>query len=177
MKTYQKYLYAISWITPALIKLVLAVVGLLTVWIALQFDTWPRVLWIWGNDEGIPKTWAGRQWHWLAIRNPVNNLRYLLTDHAAQIATTFDDGTEAIGKFNIEPTNLINNDIKSAARWTWWGPFAGYRRVWLGPEYVDLGDGVRFKTYSEIWIGWKIGSGVPGLGFTAQFRFKRDIGT
>jgi len=177
MKTYQKILHVVSWIIPLTIKFVLAVIGLLTVWIALQFDTWPRLLWIWGNDEGIPKEWANRQWHWLAIRNPVNNMRYLLKDHDARRLIKYSDGSATTGKGNLEPKFLVAAKVVWASRWSWWGPFAGYRRVWLGPEYVDLGDGVRFKTYSEIWIGWKIGSGVPGLGFTFQLRFKRDIGT
>lgn len=177
MKTYQKYLYAISWIIPGVIKFVLAVIGLLTVWIALKFDTWPRLLWIWGNDEGIPKEWYDREWHWYAIRNPVNNMRYLLKDRPAKVITRYSNGNVRTVNAGMEPSYLISVGAIWAARWAWSGPFAGYRRVWLGPEFVDLGDGVRFKTYSEIWIGWKIGSGVPGLGFTFQLRFKRDIGT
>jgi len=177
MKTYQKYLHALSWLILIAIKFTLALIGLLTVWIALQFDTWPRVLWLWGNDEGIPKNWYTREWHWYAIRNPVNNMRYLFKDRDARMRTIYSDGKIATGPALMEPTSLKELGVTSAKRWAWAGPYAGYRYVWLGPEFVDIGDGARYKTYSEIWIGWKIGSGVPGLGFTFQVRFKRKIGT
>ena len=44
---------------------------------------------------------------------------------------------------------------------------AGYRRVWLNKD----------GTYGEIWLGWKLGSPVPGLGFTTQIRLKQAVGT
>jgi hypothetical protein len=67
----------------------------------------------------------------------------------------------------MEAADLIAAGKKVARRWRWTGWKAGYRRVWLTGA----------TTYSEFWVGWKLGSSVPGLGFTVQARFNRRIGT
>ena len=67
----------------------------------------------------------------------------------------------------MEADALIGPKVSTASRWVTYKWMASYRRVWLGKE----------GKYSEIWFGWKLGSPVPGLGFTVQIRINRDIGT
>ena len=180
-----KLLHILSWVPLALIKLALILIGALWVIpLALIFDAgMMRTLWIWGNkEEGCPDWWLRRCerlqygdddkwfekankwlqkkfpcWFWFAVRNPVNNLRYVFDDREAKI-----DGWEG----PMEAQNLIDAGVTAATRWAYSGPFAGYRKVTLE------GDG----KYSELWFGWKVGSKVPGMGFTTQWRKNVEIG-
>lgn len=172
----------LSWVPVAIVKLLLALLGLLTVPLGLvlcegDYKNWPDIFWLWGNDEdGLgPEWWEMRakrknwplffaRFWWLAIRNPVNNFRFLFKDrpfNECGISTNWM--TEA----PMEGKQLLEAGQPMAYLWIWSGLFAGYRRVWL--HGVDK--------YSEIWFGWKLASGVPGLGFTTQVRLKREIGT
>jgi len=187
MKLYRKALYVLSWIPVALIKIALVLLGLIAVPWALFFPRWPKFLWLWGNDEeGCPAWWGEmalakggfikqfpRFW-WYAVRNPVNNMRYIFKDREANI--------EGWGPIRMEAQDLIDNKLDSASRWAWNGPFAGYRRVWVTQPPVDSyytnSPELDFPgKYSEFWIGWKVGSHVPGMGFAMQLRRNRDIGT
>lgn len=185
MNWYLKVLYILSWIPISLIKISLAVLGLLAVPLALHAcaykhnmphrDVWPDILWIWGNqEEGPPRWWqidaSGSKnplvrWFpnfwWYAIRNPVNNMRYIFDDREGNLKTNWYEDIP------MEAHQMLAVGQQMAFQWVWNGPFAGYRRVWLNGQ----------DRYSEIWFGWKVGSGVPGLGFTTQVRLKRKIGT
>lgn len=132
------------------------------------------IFWLWGNDEeGVPEWWMMRakrvggiraklpNWWWYAIRNPVNNFRFLFDDREAKRETNWNFDLP------MEPQNLLDAGLSSAYMWSYSGIFASYRLVWLGEK----------GKYSEFWIGWKVGSPVPGMGFTTQLRLKRDIGT
>lgn len=180
MNRFKKLIYILSWIPALTIGLVLAGLGLIVVPLGLQLsggkqDQWPDIFWLWGNDEEwIPHWWLARcatggegrfakqfpGFHWLAIRNPFNNHRFIFKDREANISGNWHTS-------KMEAQNLIDAGMTEAHRWAYNGMFAGYRRVWLnGPD-----------KYSEVWIGWKVGSDVEGLGLTLQWRLKRDIGT
>jgi len=175
-----KFLHILSWIPVAIIKITLALLGLFVIPIALLFDkestNWPKLFWLWGNQENVPTWWFNYvlnapfykavfyRWWWYAIRNPVNNAQFI-----------FDDPGEVNVKTNwsiakgMEAPQMIKADQRMAYMWRWSGPFASYRRVWL--------NGFQMDSYSEIWFGWKVGSTVPGMGFTMQVRLNRKIGT
>lgn len=166
MNKLQKGLHILSWIFIALLQLPLLIIGLPMVWIAIsiwgrQSKDWPRLFWLWGNDEEGYPSWSpvGALW-WYAVRNPIGNFRFLFKDREAHI--------QGWGPQSMEAKDLLLHETKVAKRWAWNGPFAGYRRVWLSKD---------LHKYSEIWVGWKIGSTVPGMGFTAQVRLNREIGT
>ena len=166
MNAIVKALHILSWIPIGLIKIALALLGLFVVPIALLFNGWPRLLWLWGNDEESPPQWfysLGRpfpDWWWYAIRNPVNNTRFIFKDRAARYETNWSI------RGPMEAQQLIDAGQVMAYRWASNGPFAGYRRVWLNGQ----------DKYSEIWFGWKVSSIVPGMGFTMQWRRKVRVG-
>lgn len=140
--------------------------------LALLFKADMRTLPIYGNkEEGYPKWfdsyvqdfWYKKifpRWWWFSIRNATNNIRYLFDD-TKPFKTIGWQGEV------MEAHTLIAAGVKSASRWRYRGLMAGYRKVWLNK------DG---ETYGEMWFGWKVGSKVPGLGFTTQVRLKAKIG-
>lgn len=177
MKTYLKVLYILSWIPVAVIKLILVILGLITVPLAIQFsggkhEDWPDIFWIWGNEKGVPEWWlmlsqsenivarTFPNWWWYAIRNPVNNARFIFKDRPPNISGNWVP-------ISMEVRDMLTTGRGMAYRWSYNGPFAGFRRVWINSS----------DKYSEVWFGWKLGSTVPGLGFTMQVRLRRKIGT
>lgn len=185
MSRIRKGLYILSWIPIIIIKLVLTLLGLIVVPIALatqhmtlgksDLDHWPDFAWLWGNDEeGCPDWWlkrAEQEWFtrywprfwWYAVRNPVNNWRFLFKDVPLESCGL---ETNWSAEQPMEAPWMLRAGRQMAYRWVWNSWWAGYRRVWLhGPD-----------KYSEVWIGWKLGSKVPGLGFALQFRYKRKVG-
>ena len=178
--------FMLLWIPFLIIYPVLIVAGLIVVPLALltqhltldepDYKHWPSAFWLWGNDEeNVPEWWfvrANQEWHikpwprfwWYAIRNPVNNARFLFNDTTPDqlhVETNWQDG------WSMEAPQMLRIGQGMAYRWVRHGWKAGYRRVWLNGA----------DKYSEFWIGWKLGSPVPGLGFTFQYRRKRLIGT
>lgn len=182
----------LCWIPFVIAKLILAIAGLIAVPLALGTrylslevldketvrNHWPDIFWLWGNDEhGCPDWWfrKAKEGHWFmktfpefwwyAVRNPVNNLRFLFDDVDASELS--DIVTNWHPYMMMEPNNLIKEEVSMAyylVRYKW---KVGFRIVWLGNP----------DKYSEIWFGWKIASGVPGLGFTTQIRLNRNIGS
>jgi len=179
MNRWRKALYILSWLPVIAVKLVLILLGLVAVPLMLAIHDvdgkWPSRgdwLWLWGNDEeGCPDWWLRMaetkggfiarvpRWWWFAVRNPVGNHRFLLRDREAAYSGNW-------ATRDMEAQDLIRAGITSAWRWAYNGVFAGYRKVWLSGD-----------TYSEFWIGWKVGSRVPGMGFALQWRLNREIGT
>jgi hypothetical protein len=170
-----KLLFILSWIPLLLLKLVLALLGLVVIPLALWFKMDMVSLPVWGNrEEGCPDWWLrmakDKSWFvrtfptffWFAVRNPVNNMRYILED-----TDDYHMETNWHVDRHMEPAELQQENQKMAFAWRWTGWKSGYRRVWLNSN----------TTYSEIWFGFKLGSSVPGLGFTSQVRLKRKIGT
>jgi hypothetical protein len=163
MRTSRKIAYVVSWLPVIVIKLSLALIGLILVPVGLALRRWPRVLWLWGNREHPVSPLAGvSNYRWLAIRNPVNNSRFIFKDREPTILGNWSDA-----RGPMEAAQIIEAGYGVAWRWSYSGPFAGYRRVWINSS----------GKYSEFWIGWKVGSAVPGMGFTLQLRLKREIGT
>jgi len=175
MNSLLKLFYILTWLVLVPLHLVLILMGLVIVPFSLAMMKWPPVFWLWYNDEeGCPAWWIHtsvnsnfiaktfpRFW-WFAIRNPINNFRYIFKDRKA---TKMESNWSLIEP--MEAPQLIKKDQKTAYRWLANGIFAGYRRVWLHST----------TKYSEFWIGWKINSKVPGMGFTLQLRLYRDVGT
>ena len=167
-----KLLHIIQWVGVITLMIPFMLLGaFLVVPLALLFKADMKKLWLWGNaEEGCPDWWLKMdkpaikdvfpRWWWFVIRNPLNNMRYMFDD-----SEKFD--TYGWQQDSMEAHDLIAADITSASRWRRRGKLASYRRVWLND--ID--------TYSEFWIGWKVGSTVPGLGFATQLRLKREIGT
>lgn len=179
----RKMLFVLSWIPMLAVKLVLMLLGLVVVPLALTtryltaspvYDEnhWPGIFWLWGNDEeGCPQWWRERKhpwyirpWYrfwWYAIRNPANNLRFCFQDPEEFHAET------NWSMDSMEAAQMQKASQSMAYYWRWHKWKSCYRRVWLNGNL----------NYSEIWFGWKIGSPVPGCGFTSQVRLRRRIGT
>jgi len=146
--------------------------GMVIVPFALLFGANMMTFPIYGNrEEGYPewfddyvqKYWYKKifpRWWWFCIRNAANNLRFLFDDSKPFKTVGWQEEV-------MEAGTLISAGVKSASRWRYRGLMAGYRRIWLNK------DG---ETYGELWVGWKVGSRVPGLGFTTQLRLKAKIG-
>jgi len=175
MMIFRRIFFVATWIVTIPFILALIIAGLVLVPFALGYEKlfkrWPKLLWLWGNDEeGCPDWWLNMDkpkvkdvfpcWWWYAIRNPVNNMRFLFDD---------DKPFHTYGwiQESMEAHDLLEQKVRKAWRWRFRGVLCGYRRVWLN----DNGH------YSEFWIGWKVGSKVPGLGFATQLRLNREIGT
>ena len=178
-----KYFLCLLWIPMAAVKVIAVLLGfimvplaLLTRHMTLDNDTdrekhWPDIFWLWGNDEeGYPdwwkdkakKKWWTRYWPqfwWYTVQNPANNLRFVFKD---RLVTYSGDWPKAA----MEAKAIVAAGKTSATRWARGGPFVGYRRIWIHSN----------DKYTEVWFGFKVGSIVPGLGFTTQFRPKREIG-
>ena len=183
MNRAKKALHILSWVPVGLFKLALVLLGLLVVPFVIGIgaankELWPDIFWLWGNkQEDPPQWWLNKaKWlptfRWYAIRNPANNMRYIFDDREANVEGNWITDP-------MEAKQLIEAGQQMAYRWSYNGPFAGYRRVWItARKFLIFGHGEEVNyQYSEIWFGWKVGSKVPGLGFTSQVRLKREIGT
>ena len=60
----------------------------------------------------------------------------------------------------MEAPDMIRFGDRFFWRWRWSGWKDGFRCVWVYSE----------KRYGEFYIGFKLGSSVPGLGFALRFR-------
>lgn len=184
MSRLRKILYIISWSPALAAKAILWFIGLFVVAYCVrkndQSTNWPNWAELWGNlEEGYPIKSGVSAWWWYAMRNPVNNSRYIFKDRVPEIETNWEiehefDFPEYLP---MEPGEMAERWQMMAYRWAWSGPFAGYRRVWIHkPKTIDDDFVIRPKKYSEFWIGWKVGSKVPGMGLTLQLRRNRKIG-
>jgi len=198
MNPFKKAAHMVSWLLLGIINFALLLVGipLIAIFAGLPQEDWPRWTWLWQNeeDQGAPRWYETRfpdgspwlrirlgenmggydpdtlfvfarhnkwvrQWKYSAFRNPVNNHRFLFEDR-----TDFQVSGDPEA-FIHSGRSLEASGERVSKGWRWSGPFAGYKKTWLkGPGF-----------YSEFYIGWKVGSGVPGLGFTLQLRFNRPF--
>jgi hypothetical protein len=114
---------------------------------------------VWGNyEDPVPPPWFWprrgdrfRDYGWRALRNPVNNVRYLFEQ---------PKHLDLWGDPNPEET-VRTAKARSASRWIVAGVFGEFWYVWRtkNPE----------RPIGELRIGWKF-SPVPGFGPTLQFR-------
>lgn len=186
----QKAGFILLWILPALAKTVLAIAGaFIMVPLTLRFmpEDWrDRKWWPWGNaEEGCPQWWLDKAanmtvskdapWYkrfrvktivnfprywWYSVRNPANNMRYWFKDVPASRTRAAFDPVSWPPEVQMEPHQMESRGYSTLSRWSWCGWKSGYRKVTL------LGG----KKYKELWIGFKVGSAVPGCGFTFQNR-------
>jgi len=170
MNIFRASLYILSWIPVGIINLALLLIGIPIVGYFARWpqERWPSWTWLWQNDEdqGDPNWYQlrfpelspyMRRFRYMAFRNPVNNHRFVFKE-----PRTFKTAGDPEA-FNYDGKSLLAAGIRSSSGWRYSGLFAGYKRTWLkGPG-----------KYSEIYFGWKVGSPVPGLGFTVQLRFNR----
>lgn len=200
MNKFVKALHIASWVLLVPIHIIGILLGLVFVPIALKFDKWPKLLWLWGNDKpndqpddvpNVAPTWWLDQvrakaypatkfsfssegfkylyikflkkypsFYYFAIRNPFNNRRFIFKDpDAAEVETNWNSEEP------MESQPMQDVGQKVAYAWKFSGPFASYRKL----ELLDN------TYYRETWVGWKVGSPVPGLAFTMQYR-KGKIG-
>jgi len=113
----------------------------------------------WSSKQRVLARYStyARRFQYMAFRNNANNFRYIF-DEPEVYSTSGDPDA-----FSHDGWSLEKAGIRLSAGWRWSGMFAGYKRTWLkGPG-----------RYSEFYIGWKVGSATPGLGFTLQTRFNR----
>jgi hypothetical protein len=159
MKALLRLPYAlVQWASCIVFKVALIVLGLIAVPIALAFKEWPKILWLWGNDEeGCPDWWLNMEkpkvkdifprWWWYVIRNPINNFRFLF-DEPENVKTYGEDELES----------------KTGFQWR-------YRHsTFLDSFRCTWGEPRKSEGKREFYIGWKLGSSVPGLGFAFSFR-------
>jgi len=153
----------LQWLLFIVLKLVAVLIGLFAVIVAIkvygyQSRLWPKWLWLWGNDEEeLPLWWMNKAkdenwfirryaaWWWYAVRNPVNNHRFLFEE--PQEYTQYGDKEV---------------DITPGWRYRHAGWMDSFRVTW---GKLKVGKGLH-----EFYIGWKIGSSTPGVGFTFQWR-------
>jgi hypothetical protein len=136
----------------------------------------PSLFWLWSNEEdGVlgsteykaryPK-WSEflRGWVWSAIRNPVNNLRFV-----KYLSCKIDPNKINFqGDLGQDP-RLYENRQAAYSYFCWHGIYTSYRK-----QYVKAGK------LNEFWIGWKLWPidqlGVEqsvrkhGAGFAMQWR-------
>jgi len=160
-----------------LIKVILQFIGFIVCIPFCWKDSrdWPKFLSIWAHrDGGDPEWWIVRDYHvrihtwkykfkhewsrrywYSAWRNSVAGFKYLQkdTEKYKTYGTWFDT--------DMEYKDLKEANVTSAIRWRTYGWRDGIRWVKIYPEE---------RKYREIWFGWKIGSPVPGLGFSSQIR-------
>lgn len=137
-----------------LVKLALAVIGLVVV----PF-THPVKNRVWGNKiEPVSPSWHMEDWPdwwadyvWRAIRNPVNNLRFLFEEPEVKVF-------RGVGNPDIE---VRIDGFDKATRLI---------PGWL-PEYWHMRR-LKSGTLFEFRVGWKY-SGVPGFTPTIQLRWER----
>ena len=127
-------------------------------------DEWPKLFWLWANDEDpVTPVWAmgrSRWWSnykWFALRNAVANHKYLLKDEGEYQQWGYT------GEMESRP--VIEAGLTRVVRWRQRGWQFSYRMIEI----------LSNTEYRERYIGWKIGSSVPGLGFALQNR-KGKIG-
>lgn len=106
-----------------------------------------------------------RAWMWTAVRNPVNNLRFV-----PFLNCKIDPKkVRWVGSLGQNPDLYEPKEKRTYWYFCWCGPYSNYRRVYLS--------GGRLK---EFWIGWKIWpSDINGVsefrkhraGFTLQWRY------
>lgn len=176
---------AVALLIPvAILKVIGSLLGLVMVPLCLlvKGGDFRGIFWLWGNDEEhYPEWWAKRdhpwwirpwpRFWWFAIRNPFNNSRFIFEDvdlSWCEVSTNWDVSIPMEAPQMIEANQLV----------AWYfircGWKCGYRRVWINGLKKH---GHPADTYSEAWIGWKLASGVPGLGFAMQLRIKRAVGS
>lgn len=177
------------WISMFVLRTILIVLGHIMIPIAMLFKayevrqskfydkkilTWTwDIMYLWGNEEdgidggpGYPfngETWSQTRkiWTWTAVRNPVNNLRFV-----RPFSFKYDN-VKDIKWIGTEPDALKHQKVPNYY-------FASYKFYSCFRVHWTGSDG----KLKEFWVGWKIRPSnaitgvspyqVPGVGFTSQ---------
>jgi hypothetical protein len=146
----------VQWFASALMFLFLIVLGFFfVVPLALKLKVNMAELPLWGNrEEPVPphgfllKNRPFPVWWWFAIRNPVNNFRYMITE-PKEVKSFY-------GKYDFS-----EDDPMEQAGWRW-----RYRHsMFLDSFRCTWGPARGSEGKREFYIGWKIASSTPGVGF------------
>lgn len=164
---------ALTWVLHFLITMPLVVSGLVIVPVAYLTGQWqpsyitgkpiynaPRWLWLWGNDEDgyLPEWYAAahpswgrfrRAFMWAAIRNTVNNLRFVLW---------------------LNPPQRVD-----LVRWETWGHFTfvwqGWRsRLLYSSDSLWVGIGWKYEPKAVSATGWQ----AYGQGFGIRLKWLKQ---
>lgn len=148
------------WAVFGAIKIALLFAGLVAV--PLTFIA-PKLFWLYGNDEpgfrneDFDSIWA-LLWDRIG-RNPIGNLKYLMEKIFGDPDEYKQWGVERHEKGTSDPMEA-GDKFQWRARQS--GLLTSIRATWGKP------DGSKGK--NEIYFGFKLGSNVPGIGFTTQVR-------
>jgi hypothetical protein len=148
------------WTVFGAVKLILFLMGQIIVPISLFWN--PRGFWLWDNDEpgfqrkDFPTKWGlyvDRAW-----RNASGNTKYVL-------GAAFGDPKKFIQRDNFmkHPTRHADPMEGPGLKWR-------YRQIKFLSSFRVTWGAARRKGKKEFYGGFKIGSNVPGLGFTLQLR-------
>jgi len=154
------------WFVFGLAKLALGIIGLIAVPLSMVGDgrkRTPKMFWLWGNDEKGFRNEDFDNIHQLLMdrlfRNPSGNTKYLLADWFGDPEVFAQYGV----KRHIEGEETDPLELGNGFQWR-------YRQVgWLNSFRCTWGP-PRDEGKKELYFGFKIGSDVPGLGFTFQIR-------
>lgn len=174
-------LFVSAWVTMAVIRIPLTVIGWVALPIALrsvEYERLPKWAWIWGNDEdgldGPPwyrnrnPDWSKnfRRYIWLGWRNRVHNLREvrwiklkLVPSKVRYVGSSLD----------INPSNARFSKNKIVWHLAWQGFLrSGFWIIWAWKK----------DRHSRFFIGWKVrphhklgvsGYAFNGVGYGFQF--------
>lgn len=131
----------IEWAASLLLFTVLMIIGILTVPLGIQFG-FDGLFWLWGNEDepGKGSWWNQFKWYW---RNPVANFRRIVSEPGDVTSYGATDSMDAVPGFQ------------------WRYRYGG----WKDSIRISWGKPRKSKGKKDIYIGWKIGSPTPGVGF------------
>ncbi len=176
----------LTWTPFILIRFVGIIVGALVV-IPLAMwwhpDKWPKLIWLWNNDEEYVPAWVYPKWsepfrryYWYAYRNPFNNLRFVKflkeinEKDIVEYRRSVGSGMRTVKyEGSLESLPMKRAGVWRVERWMQAGWRFSFRRV-----AIRLNE----PKYHERYIGWKLAQNIEkkGLGFALQNR-ESDIGS
>lgn len=148
------------WPVFIVIKLALILAG--SVAVPLTFLA-PKLFWLYGNDEpgfrneDFDSIWALLWDRW--VRNPVGNLKYLLEKMVGDPNEFNQWGVPRHERGTTDPMEA-GDTVKWRIR----------QKGLLTSARVTWGEPNNSKGKNEVYFGFKLGSSVPGIGFTTQVR-------
>jgi len=161
-----KILIAILLLVPgAIVKAVLAVLGFFVVSLTFHIDKVPKMF---RADANRPQTW----WE-MAVRNPANGTKFWVKHPNRGEVKTYGKVREANDTSVTTFVTFSTTESKVVpvpylqARVRHWKHLISFRTQWIYPGR---------RRYGEIYIGWKLLSESPALGFALQFRWMAKVG-
>ena len=157
----------VVWPVFVVLKFIFWLLGLVLVPLSFLGDGLerpPRLLWLWGNDEvGFRNEDFGGYGEMLwdrMMRNPVGNSKYFLEWLFGDPQQFEQFGVARMLANHVDGVDPLESD-GFLWRWRQKGVLSSFRMTF---------GRARPEGKREIYIGFKLGSSVPGIGFTFQFR-------